>query len=248
MLKIRDIEIGSGKPGICYPITAKNSHELQDQIEFLLSKEPDMIEWRVDFYQEENWIEALRKVRENFQNQVIIFTFRTLKEGGERFITDEDYRIMNEKAIDSDLVDIVDVELLTSEEIRKRIMTKAIEHNIHTIVSYHNFNKTPSNEDMIRFIEEEKKAGASIAKMAVMPENPSDLIRLLDVTNQLSNHSKTPIVTMAMGGIGLLSRLSGELFGSAITFASGINASAPGQINGEEMDRILNLIHKNLQS
>ena len=45
---------------------------------------------------------------------------------------------------------------------------------------------------------------------------------------------------MAMGDLGKVTRVSGELFGSCLTFASVGRASAPGQIAVDELDRILN--------
>ena len=40
-----------------------------------------------------------------------------------------------------------------------------------------------------------------------------------------------PIITMAMGELGAVTRTAGALFGNAMTFASAGKASAPGQID-----------------
>jgi 3-dehydroquinate dehydratase I len=50
---------------------------------------------------------------------------------------------------------------------------------------------------------------------------------------------------MSMGGIGLVSRLAGEVFGSAATFGAGDQVSAPGQIPVPELRRALETLHKN---
>ena len=44
---------------------------------------------------------------------------------------------------------------------------------------------------------------------------------------------ETPIITMSMGALGAVSRLSGEAIGSAMTFANPGKASAPGQVSLE---------------
>jgi 3-dehydroquinate dehydratase-1 len=49
---------------------------------------------------------------------------------------------------------------------------------------------------------------------------------------------------MAMGGPGSLTRLCGWAFGSAMTFAIGQGASAPGQLPIEDLERGLALLHK----
>ena len=51
---------------------------------------------------------------------------------------------------------------------------------------------------------------------------------------------------MSMAGKGLISRLSGELFGSAVTFGAAKKISAPGQISAVELRNILNILHNNL--
>ena len=53
-----------------------------------------------------------------------------------------------------------------------------------------------------------------------------------------------PMITISMGQLGLLSRLTGQIFGSCITFASMGEASAPGQIDAEELKEALAFIDK----
>ena len=47
-----------------------------------------------------------------------------------------------------------------------------------------------------------------------------------------------------MGKKGMISRMSGEVFGSCLTFAAGIKASAPGQIEAKDLKSSLEIIHK----
>ena len=61
-----------------------------------------------------------------------------------------------------------------------------------------------------------------------------------------SEYADRPIITMSMAGTGLISRLCGEVFGSALTFGAVGKASAPGQMNAEDLNKILTLIHKSL--
>ena len=55
-----------------------------------------------------------------------------------------------------------------------------------------------------------------------------------------------PLVTMAMGGLGAISRVSGEVFGSCMTFASVEKTSAPGQMPLEDVLMILNKISESM--
>jgi 3-dehydroquinate dehydratase-1 len=93
-----------------------------------------------------------------------------------------------------------------------------------------------------------EKVGGDICKIAVMPQNKVDVARLLTATAVFGEKSNVPVVTMSMGGKGLISRLSGEAFGSAITFGCVGKASAPGQINVEKLYTALEIIHEGMST
>ena len=57
-------------------------------------------------------------------------------------------------------------------------------------------------------------------------------------------YADRPIITMSMSGTGVISRLTGEFFGSALTFGAAAKASAPGQIPVSELETVLSVIHK----
>ena len=74
-----------------------------------------------------------------------------------------------------------------------------------------------------------------------MPRKASDVARLLLVTAEAREAGLGPLVTMAMGPLGSISRVSGGIFGSALTFAMSSTASAPGQMAVEDVKRSLGL-------
>ena len=78
--------------------------------------------------------------------------------------------------------------------------------------------------------------------MAVMPKNERDVLVLLDATLSMKElHGETPVITMSMGRMGVVSRIAGEVFGSAVTFGTAGEASAPGQIDAERLRGMLDL-------
>ena len=85
-----------------------------------------------------------------------------------------------------------------------------------------------------------------MAKIAVMPHSKKDVLTLLAATAEASERLTVPVITMSMGGQGLVSRLSGEVFGSCLTFGALRSASAPGQIDAEDLKRVLEVIHQAL--
>ena len=86
--------------------------------------------------------------------------------------------------------------------------------------------------------------GADIAKIAVMPQSRKDVLTLLSATEEMtSEYAKIPVITMSMGGLGAISRICGEVFGSAVTFGAVSRESAPGQLGAEELDMALSILH-----
>ena len=96
-------------------------------------------------------------------------------------------------------------------------------------------------------LEQMQQGGADVAKLAVMPQTPEDVVRLLKVTNDMKQKYPTlPVVTMSMGALGVVSRMAGEIFGSCITFGAVGEISAPGQIQANKLEDILEIIHQGL--
>lgn len=246
MLKIKGIEIGEGRPKICLPITGKNLTEIEQQSRVINEKQADLVEWRVDFYHDHDIQSALEVIRKQIGDRPLIFTFRTVREGGQRDITDQDYLSINEKAMMSGLIDLVDLELKLPVVIRNPLIAKAKQQGVATIISNHDFEKTPAQEEMINRLKEAELVGASIAKLAVTPKSSSDVLSLLTVTNKMKDVVKIPLVTMSMGGLGVVTRLTGEIFGSSITFGTAGQVSAPGQIEQASLSTVLDVIHKNV--
>ena len=115
------------------------------------------------------------------------------------------------------------------------------------MASSHDFEKTPNVGEMVDRLCSMQKAGADLLKLAVMPRDPGDVLTLLAATWQMREcYAAQPVITMAMGGNGVISRMAGEIFGSALTFGSVGRASAPGQVEVGELKKVLRLLHENL--
>ncbi len=90
-----------------------------------------------------------------------------------------------------------------------------------------------------------QELGADIPKIAVMPTCRRDVLTLLCATEEMyTDHADRPIITMSMAGTGLISRLCGEVFGSALHLSSE-KASAPGQAAVNDLNNMLQFLHEN---
>lgn len=247
-ITIKGINIGEGIPKITVPICGRTKEEILQKASTLDLEKIDIVEWRIDFYEDvfdiKEVLETLRELRLIILNRLIIFTFRRRIEGGEKEISIEYYLDLNRQVSQSGNVDIVDIEVSIGENIGKSIIKEIQKSNVHVIASNHNFLKTPNKEDMIGIIKKMDEIGADIFKLAVMPRSNQDVIDLLLITHEMKGYTKKPIVTMSMGELGIISRISGGLFGSSITFGSSGESSAPGQLPVEELYNILRLLIK----
>ena len=80
-----------------------------------------------------------------------------------------------------------------------------------------------------------------------MPQNKKDVLTLLSATEEMAtDFADRPIITMSMSGPGVISRLCGEVFGSALTFGAVGKASALGQMRAGDLQTVLELLHKSL--
>jgi 3-dehydroquinate dehydratase-1 len=250
-LTIKNVTIGEGTPKIIVPLIGKTKEQIIEEAELVKELRPDVVEWRVDFYEEvENFAavkELLADLRNLFVDELLLFTFRTHKEGGNKEINNETYVELNQTAIRTNNIDLVDVELFTGDQEVQAIVSMAKENGVFVIMSNHDFFKTPSKEDIIDRLRKMQEYGADIPKIAVMPTSVDDVLTLLAATNTMKNqYADRPIITMSMGGKGVISRLSSEVFGSAFTFGAGKNASAPGQIPVAELRTVLEILHKSI--
>ena len=140
--------------------------------------------------------------------------------------------------------DLLDVELLSLKD-PERAISRLHEHGAVVVASHHDFDKTPDQAVMLSVLDHMQKAQADIVKLAVMPKSMEDVLLLLETTLNFHRQDPlTPMITISMGQLGLLSRLTGQIFGSCITFASMGEASAPGQIDAEELKEALAFIDK----
>jgi len=233
-LLIRGTEFGGSKPLFCIPLVATDLKQLLMQADVAQRLQADVVEWRADSYNElsaESVVEATHALRRTLDRQPILFTLRIGSEGGAREISQDLRTHCIDAVLRSGPIDLIDVELCNGPQILQPIIETAHGHAKRVILSFHDFQATPSNETLFGKISAMIDQGADIAKIACMPREPADVLRLLQVTlSARQAFPGVPLCTTSMGGLGLLSRVAGFLYGSDMAFAAGAAASAPGQI------------------
>ncbi|MCC2253415.1 type I 3-dehydroquinate dehydratase [Ruminococcus sp. CLA-AA-H200] len=250
-VKVRNIEIGTGIPKICVPIVGETREEILKAVETIKTTAADVVEWRVDWYEDifdfEKTKETMESLRAVLGDMPILFTFRTSNEGGEKAIDADAYVELNKNAAKTGLIDLVDVEVFTGDDAVKAVVETAHQCGVKVVASNHDFHKTPAKEEIVSRLRKMQELGADIPKIAVMPQSRRDVLTLLAATEEMaSDYADRPIITMSMSGTGVISRLCGEAFGSALTFGAVGKASAPGQMGAEDLQTVLELLHKSM--
>lgn len=249
-IEIKGVIIGEGKPKVCVPIVESHDEAILNKLKEFNELEVDMIELRIDFYENIHQEDALRNLFLNIAalqiQKPVILTIRTkFAEGGEVEIDPKDYFNVYKLAVEANAFDIYDVELALGTNMAIELRTLIHDAGKYMLMSSHNFDRTPEVDSLMQKFRSMDSLEADIMKVAVMPEDYQDLLNLLSFTVQAKHeYAQKPIVTMSMSSIGLTSRLVGEQFGSAITFATVGKASAPGQIDYQELNQMLDIIHK----
>lgn len=247
-VRIRGLSIGEGMPKVCVPIVADTIGAVSaqsTQIAGFLAQHPgavDLVEWRADWMpsvEDGIGLPAVEAIRAALPEMPLLFTFRTQREGGKQAITKESYWKLACQMIQSGCIDLIDIELSMGDQFLREAAAAAHEGGVKVVASNHDFHGTPSVQEMVSRLTRMESLGADILKIAVMPLEPKDTLRLLSASVEMYRRTACPIVTIAMSGMGAISRVCGEVFGSSVTFGALEESSAPGQMDVLEMKRMM---------
>ena len=210
------------------------------------SNNADLIEGRIDFFDQvedaEKLVETAKKLCQVMSEMPLLTTFRTHFEGGVKKLSEEEYFDICRVLIKERATDLLDLELFRKISKLKEIIAEAHENNIYIIMSNHDFDKTPATSELERRLTLLKIFFFFFSKITVMPNSAHDVLNLLLATDNMKYKLNCPLITMAMGDLGKVTRISGEVFGSCLTFGTVGDASAPGQIESTNLKGILNTL------
>ena len=250
LLCIKGKIIGKGKPLVCVPVMESSKEEILRETRRLEEAHTEMIEWRVDAFENVESPNAIREILNEMKHiikeSILVYTFRSKNQGGCKALSAADIYDIHQVAAESDVVDFIDVEYFEAKNPQKEIAMLR-EMGVYVIASHHDFEQTPDPEVIRMLLEQIRESGADVVKLAVMPQNMWDVLHLLEETNRVhENHPDHPLITMSMGAKGGISRVAGEFFGSCVTFGAGGQASAPGQLPVKQLEEILHILHQSV--
>lgn len=252
MIKIRHMVLGEGRPKICIPLVSSGFDALEEECASLLSCHPDMLEWRVDYLlnkEDFNPVtdldKAYRIIRKYFSDTPLLTTVRTKSQGGVHKTPGGDYINLVSLILSSHWADIIDIEYGHETMDTKILMARARAQKIPILMSYHKFKRALSEMEIMDVLENMKSFRPDILKIAVMPQTPLDTAALINAAARMGEaFPDTPVITIGMGPLGILTRAAGNHLGAPLTFAAGKEASAPGQLTADEARKVLDILYK----
>ncbi len=222
------MDLKKDRPYIALPVDDNN---LEETLKIAKEKPIDIVELRIDQFSNLDTsyiLEKARLVKE--YGFYLLSTVRSKEEGG-IYITDEERLNIFERI--APITDIMDIEL-TSESINRDVIQIAKKYEKLSLVSYHDFEKTPEESEIQSIIDRSFELRPDIIKYAFNVKKHEDTGRILSVTHK--NRDKK-LVAIGMGELGKLTRVAGFFFGSIISYTFIGKSFAPGQI---DIDRLVN--------
>jgi len=133
----------------------------------------------------------------------------------------------------------VDIDLETPEDYKRTLFETAKKNNCFVIMSYHNYEETPSQKELEHIVNKCARFKPDIIKIACLANSPKDPLRILALL-----HCKQPIIAVSMGTKGKITRLAGPLLGSPFTYVSEtkLQATALGQMDLAATKQIFKLM------
>jgi 3-dehydroquinate dehydratase/shikimate dehydrogenase len=189
----------------------------------------NFLEFRLDYLPEAAaGIEVIRKFRRSYPDAHILATCRQQEAAGHFKGSVENQVQILKDALRSGAT-FVDLEVESAEQ-SKRAVAELRELG-PVCVSYHNFEKTPALEPVLRRLRRQE---ADAYKIAITARKATDTLRLIEFARA---HHDMPLIALAMSEIGVASRILVAPSGSLFTYAAPMaeSGTAPGQISAKLM-------------
>ena len=198
----------------------------------------DIIEWRADFLPKEAILQVAPAIFEKFAGRELLFTLRTRAEGGEIDLDSAEYVQIIKDVAQLYQPEYIDFEYFAHKDVFEQMLDFP-----NLVLSYHNFQETPDN--MMEILSELTSLTPKVVKVSVMAHTEQDVLDLMNFTRGFKTlNPEQEYVTISMGKVGKVSRITSDVTGSSWSFASLDAASAPGQISLSNMVKIREILNE----
>lgn len=244
---VKNLNIGDLPVKTIVPITAKTAEQAMAQAQVIASNpDVDLAEFRIDlleFSADTKKVIALgQQLNQILKEKPLIATIRTHNEGGKMTVSDQNYEKIYREYLKKPFMQLLDIEMFRDAGSVVKLTQLAHDKKVLVIMSNHDFNKTPEQQEIENRLLKQDQMGADILKIAVMPKSKQDVFTLMNATLAVSQKSQKPLLTMSMGQLGTISRVATANMGGSLSFGMIGEASAPGQIDVTQLKQLLKTV------
>ena len=225
---------GRALPRICIALGFPEVDQLLDHARREHEAGESFFEFRLDYLTSpEQGVAAIRDFLAAQPDCTILATCRRHQNQG-RFngSIEDQVRILN-AAVDAG-ARAVDIEIESAEQAVARL--DSLRGRSRLILSYHNYQTTPSLEPLLRRM---MRIPADGYKIVTTARKPTDNLRVLSLAR---THSRTPLVVLAMGECGFPTRVLSTSAGGLYTYAA--PNAAEGTSSGQVSARLLRHLYR----
>ncbi|ENV54241.1 type I 3-dehydroquinate dehydratase [Acinetobacter baylyi] len=244
---VKNLNIGDLPVKTLVPITAKTREQALAQAKVIAeNKDADIAEFRIDlleFASDTKKVIALgQELNQILKDKPLLATIRTSNEGGKLKVTDQEYEKIYSEYLKKPFMQLLDIEMFRDQAAVAKLTKLAHQKKVLVVMSNHDFDKTPSEQEIVSRLLKQDQMGADILKIAVMPKSKQDVFTLMNATLKVSEQSTKPLLTMSMGRLGTISRIATANMGGSLSFGMIGEASAPGQIDVTALKQFLKTV------
>jgi 3-dehydroquinate dehydratase type I len=216
---------------VCVSFIPETVTEALKLVEKAENRGADFIEIRLDTFREYDVLSDIPAC----SKLPMIATNKSVKHHG-KFLGSETERNQTLLNAAEKGFEYVDLDLSTSE--LESIVNGVHSLGVKSIISFHDFNETPSLQKMEGILKKEIASEADVCKIIATAKSVDDNLTVLNFVSKASKTAKT--VCFCMGELGKTSRLLSPLFGGFFTFASLERGkeTAAGQLTVQEMKAV----------
>ena len=245
-VRLGRVTLGEGMPKICVPVMGCTVQDIRAAALRAAKAQADLLELRADSLGEMPdtglAIEACRAARE--AQLPLIFTLRTRRDGGAGSGDAAAYEALLCAVARAGVCEAVDCELSAGEACFARVVDAAHGADVKVIGSSHEFGEIGDMNRAADWLLRQAALGADVCKAAVMARTGVQALEAALVMARAGERIDAPIIAIAMGAAGVLTRVGGACTGSCLTFGTAGEASAPGQMDARTLRRVMESIQQ----
>lgn len=240
------VTLGEGMPKICVPVMGRDARAIYAAAGSAALSGADVIELRIDSLSPmpapEQALAAIDAVKDAAPDIPVLFTLRTSRDGGPGSDDADAYEALLCDVAKSGRADAIDCELSIGEEAFARIAKAVHEAGVTLVGSSHEFAVMDDFAIAGDWLRRQAALGADVVKAAVMVDDSVQALEAALVMARAQRQIEKPMIAIAMGPDGVLTRAACACVGSCLTFGTAGKASAPGQMDAKALRGVLEAI------